>query len=82
MARMTLMSREAYDIVIVGAGAVGCVVASYAVHTDASLGNRLVFPDMPGRGPIFWQSRQECGSTDRDQYRPPTIQLGLCAGIN
>jgi choline dehydrogenase len=34
----TLMSREAYDIVIVGAGAAGCVVASYlAEHTDASI---------------------------------------------
>jgi choline dehydrogenase-like flavoprotein len=32
------MSQEAYDIVIVGAGAAGCVVASYlAVHTDASI---------------------------------------------
>ncbi|MGY3607503.1 MULTISPECIES: GMC family oxidoreductase [unclassified Bradyrhizobium] len=32
------MSREAYDIVIVGAGAAGCVVASYlAEHTDASI---------------------------------------------
>ena len=34
----TLMSQEAYDIVIVGAGAAGCVVASYlAEHTDASI---------------------------------------------
>jgi len=34
--RKTLMSQEAYDIVIVGAGAAGCVVASYlAKHTDA-----------------------------------------------
>ena len=32
------MSQEAYDIVIVGAGAAGCVVASYlAEHTDASV---------------------------------------------
>ncbi|MBO4220843.1 GMC family oxidoreductase [Bradyrhizobium neotropicale] len=32
------MSQEAYDIVIVGAGAAGCVVASYlAEHTDASI---------------------------------------------
>jgi choline dehydrogenase-like flavoprotein len=32
------MSREAYDVVIVGAGAAGCVVASYlAEHTDASI---------------------------------------------
>jgi choline dehydrogenase-like flavoprotein len=32
------MSQERYDIVIVGAGAAGCVVASYlAVHTDASI---------------------------------------------
>jgi choline dehydrogenase len=32
------MSREAYDIVIVGAGAAGCVVASYlAVYTGASI---------------------------------------------
>ncbi|MFC7397274.1 GMC family oxidoreductase [Chelatococcus sp. GCM10030263] len=32
------MSEEAYDIVIVGAGAAGCVVASYlAEHTDASI---------------------------------------------
>src|SRR6266550_1536794 len=32
------MSQEAYDIVIVGAGAGGCVVASYlAEHTDASI---------------------------------------------
>jgi choline dehydrogenase len=32
------MSREEYDIVIVGAGAAGCVVASYlAEHTDASI---------------------------------------------
>ncbi|WP_262269477.1 GMC family oxidoreductase [Microvirga yunnanensis] len=32
------MSDEAYDIVIVGAGAAGCVVASYlAEHTDASI---------------------------------------------
>ncbi|MDX8494738.1 FAD-dependent oxidoreductase [Mesorhizobium sp. VK22B] len=32
------MSNEAYDIVIVGAGAAGCVVASYlAEHTDASI---------------------------------------------
>src|SRR5438477_543727 len=32
------MSLEAYDIVIVGAGAAGCVVASYlAEHTDASI---------------------------------------------
>ncbi|WP_456672195.1 NAD(P)-binding protein [Bradyrhizobium sp. LM2.9] len=32
------MSRESYDIVIVGAGAAGCVVASYlAEHTDASI---------------------------------------------
>jgi choline dehydrogenase len=32
------MSRETYDVVIVGAGAAGCVVASYlAVHTDASI---------------------------------------------
>jgi choline dehydrogenase-like flavoprotein len=32
------MSKEAYDIVIVGAGAAGCVVASYlAEHTDASI---------------------------------------------
>jgi choline dehydrogenase-like flavoprotein len=36
--RKTLMSRESYDIVIVGAGAAGCVVASYlAEHTDASI---------------------------------------------
>jgi choline dehydrogenase len=34
----TLMSQEAYDIIIVGAGAAGCVVASYlAEHTDASI---------------------------------------------
>ncbi|XUJ35180.1 GMC family oxidoreductase [Bradyrhizobium japonicum] len=34
----TLMSHEAYDIVIVGAGAAGCVVASYlAERTDASI---------------------------------------------
>jgi choline dehydrogenase len=32
------MSHESYDIVIVGAGAAGCVVASYlADHTDASI---------------------------------------------
>src|SRR5947207_1297175 len=32
------MSQEAYDIIIVGAGAAGCVVASYlAEHTDASI---------------------------------------------
>ncbi|ODM77065.1 GMC family oxidoreductase [Bradyrhizobium elkanii] len=32
------MSHEAYDFVIVGAGAAGCVVASYlAEHTDASI---------------------------------------------
>ena len=32
------MSQESYDIVIVGAGAAGCVVASYlAEHTDASI---------------------------------------------
>jgi choline dehydrogenase-like flavoprotein len=32
------MSQEIYDIVIVGAGAAGCVVASYlAEHTDASI---------------------------------------------
>ncbi|RXH24144.1 glucose-methanol-choline oxidoreductase [Bradyrhizobium nanningense] len=32
------MSQRAYDIVIVGAGAAGCVVASYlAEHTDASI---------------------------------------------
>ena len=32
------MSEDAYDIVIVGAGAAGCVVASYlAEHTDASI---------------------------------------------
>src|SRR3546814_5926167 len=40
MARMgkTLMYHEAYDIVIVGAGAAGCVVASYlAEHTSASI---------------------------------------------
>src|SRR5258708_30089819 len=36
--RKTLMSGERYDIVIVGAGAAGCVVASYlAEHTDASI---------------------------------------------
>jgi choline dehydrogenase len=36
--RKTLMSQETYDIVIVGAGAAGCVVASYlAEHTDASI---------------------------------------------
>src|SRR5262249_11243985 len=36
--RKTLMFQEAYDIVIVGAGAAGCVVASYlAEHTDASI---------------------------------------------
>jgi choline dehydrogenase-like flavoprotein len=36
--RKTLMSQEAYDIVIVGAGAAGCIVASYlAEHTDASI---------------------------------------------
>lgn len=36
--RKTLMSQERYDIVIVGAGAAGCVVASYlAEHTDASI---------------------------------------------
>jgi choline dehydrogenase-like flavoprotein len=36
--KATLMSQEAYDIVIVGAGAAGCVVASYlAEHTDASI---------------------------------------------
>src|SRR6516225_8648169 len=33
-----MMSQEAYDIVIVGAGAAGCVFASYlAEHTDASI---------------------------------------------
>lgn len=33
-----LMSQQAYDIVVVGAGAAGCVVASYlAEHTDASI---------------------------------------------
>ena len=32
------MSKEAYDMVIVGAGAADCVVASYlAEHTDASI---------------------------------------------
>jgi choline dehydrogenase-like flavoprotein len=32
------MSKEAYDVVIVGAGAAGCVVASYlAEHSDASI---------------------------------------------
>jgi choline dehydrogenase-like flavoprotein len=32
------MSREAYDVVIVGAGAAGCVVASYlAEHSDVSI---------------------------------------------
>ncbi|WP_342738633.1 GMC family oxidoreductase N-terminal domain-containing protein [Bradyrhizobium sp. B117] len=32
------MSQQAYDIVVVGAGAAGCVVASYlAEHTDASI---------------------------------------------
>ncbi|MFA6115260.1 MAG: GMC family oxidoreductase N-terminal domain-containing protein [Sphingomonas sp.] len=32
------MSREAYDVVIVGAGSAGCVVAAYlAEHTDASI---------------------------------------------
>ncbi|GGC76222.1 GMC family oxidoreductase [Chelatococcus reniformis] len=32
------MSEESYDVVIVGAGAAGCVVASYlAEHTDASI---------------------------------------------
>lgn len=32
------MSQEEYDVVIVGAGAAGCVVASYlAEHTDASI---------------------------------------------
>ena len=32
------MSREAYDVVIVGAGAAGCVVASYlAEHSNASI---------------------------------------------
>jgi choline dehydrogenase-like flavoprotein len=36
--RKTLMSQVGYDIVIVGAGAAGCVVASYlAEHTDASI---------------------------------------------
>src|SRR6187455_420705 len=36
--RKKLMSQEQYDIVIVGAGAAGCVVASYlAEHTDASI---------------------------------------------
>jgi choline dehydrogenase len=36
--RKTLMSQEAYDIIIVGAGAAGCVVASYlAEHTEASI---------------------------------------------
>ncbi|MCS3446073.1 GMC family oxidoreductase [Bradyrhizobium elkanii] len=36
--RKTQMSQERYDIVIVGAGAAGCVVASYlAEHTDASI---------------------------------------------
>lgn len=34
----TLMSEEVYDIVSVGAGAAGCVVASYlAEHIDASI---------------------------------------------
>jgi choline dehydrogenase-like flavoprotein len=34
----TLMSQQAYDIVVVGAGAAGCVVASYlAEHTDVSV---------------------------------------------
>ena len=34
----TLMSLEEYDIVFVGAGAAGCVVAScLAEHTDASI---------------------------------------------
>ena len=33
-----MMSREAYDVVIVGAGAAGCVVASYlAEHSDVSI---------------------------------------------
>src|SRR3954452_6541782 len=32
------MSQKGYDILIVGAGAAGCVVASYlAEHTDASI---------------------------------------------
>ncbi|UQD70598.1 GMC family oxidoreductase N-terminal domain-containing protein [Bradyrhizobium japonicum] len=38
MKEKTLMSHEAYDIVIVGAGAAGCVVASYLAEcTDASI---------------------------------------------
>ncbi|WP_236000236.1 GMC family oxidoreductase [Bradyrhizobium uaiense] len=36
--RKTLMSQRRYDVVIVGAGAAGCVVASYlAEHTNASI---------------------------------------------
>ena len=36
--RKTLMSQEPYDVVIVGAGAAGCVVASYlAERADASI---------------------------------------------
>jgi choline dehydrogenase-like flavoprotein len=36
--RKVLMSNQAYDVVIVGAGAAGCVVASYlAEHSDASI---------------------------------------------
>ncbi|MGY4173740.1 MULTISPECIES: GMC family oxidoreductase [Bradyrhizobium] len=36
--RKIRMSQERYDIVVVGAGAAGCVVASYlAEHTDASI---------------------------------------------
>ena len=41
------MSQEAYDVVIVGAGAAGCVVASYlAEHSDASIA--LIFSRMDG----------------------------------
>jgi choline dehydrogenase len=47
------MSEETYDIVIVGAGAAGCVVASYlAEHTDAPIG--LIEAGDTDRGPFIY----------------------------
>ena len=67
------MPQQRYDIVIVGAGAAGCVVASYlAEHTDASIALTR-FDRVISRSPaIIFNSLQNASSRLMLVLCPPT----------
>jgi choline dehydrogenase len=89
--RKTLMSQEGYDIVIVGAGATGCIVASYlAEHTDASIAlietgdtDRDPFIHIPAGFAKCWSATGMSGNTKRSPSGTKrAYRLGkvLCGG--